>query len=119
MASVAERTSMVLSGRAQGKILLFGEHAVVHGFPALGLTLPLGTALWLSHPGDIAAHVDVPKSAMECTEQIETLVPYLDKAAKDLWQRHPWRVYIQSDVPIGRGLGSSAALTGALAKIVE
>ena len=29
---------MVLTGQAHGKLLLFGEHAVVHGFAATGLT---------------------------------------------------------------------------------
>lgn len=107
---------MVLSGQAHGKLLLFGEHAVVHGFPALGMTLPLTTRVWLSHPGDKTTGPNVPRSTPAHTRCIESLVPYLGKTAKALWQRHAWEAHIQSDVPMGCGLGSSAALTGAVAR---
>lgn len=107
---------MVLSGQANGKLLLFGEHAVVQGFPALGLTLPLSTRVWLSHPGDTLTGSDVPRSTPAHTQLIRTLVPYLGDATQALWQQHTWHAHIKSDVPQGRGLGSSAALTGAVAR---
>jgi mevalonate kinase len=107
---------MVLSGQAHAKLLLFGEHAVVHGFPALGLTLPLSTHVWLSQPGDTITDLNVPRPTAEHTHCIHTLVPYLGDAAHTLWQQGPWGAHIQSDVPMGRGLGSSAALTGAVAR---
>jgi mevalonate kinase len=107
---------MVLNGQAQGKLLLFGEHAVVHGFPALGMTLPLGTRVWLSHPGAASTEPDIPQSTPDHTQCIHELVPYLGETAQALWQQHTWRAHIQSDVPVGRGLGSSAALTGAVAR---
>jgi len=107
---------MVLSGQAHGKLLLFGEHAVVHGFPALGMTLPLSTRVWLSHAGDASTGPEVPQSTPAHTHCIGALVPYLGKTAQALWQRHAWAAHIQSDVPMGCGLGSSAALTGAVAR---
>jgi mevalonate kinase len=107
---------MVLSAQAHGKLLLFGEHAVVHGFPALGLPLPLSTRVWLSQPGDSINDPDIPQPTAEHTQCVRTLVPYMGDAAQTLWQQAPWAAHIQSDVPMGRGLGSSAALTGAVAR---
>lgn len=107
---------MVLNGRAQGKLLLFGEHAVVHGFPALGMTLPLGTRVWLSDPADTVTSSHIPQSTPDHTDCIRSLVPYLGDTAQALWQQHTWHAHIQSDVPMGRGLGSSSALTGAVAR---
>ena len=107
---------MVLNGLAHGKLLLFGEHAVVHGFPAAGMTLPLTTRVWLSHPGDPITDPDVPESTPDHTQCVRELVPYLGDTAQALWQQTTWNAHIQSDVPLGRGLGSSAALTGAVAR---
>ncbi len=105
---------MVLSGQAQGKLLLFGEHAVVHGFPALGLSLPSHTNVRLSLPDQDIGNVPLPRS--DHTELIHTLVSYMGKEAQALWRQFPWHVQIQSNVPMACGLGSSAALTGALAR---
>jgi mevalonate kinase len=107
---------MVLNGQAHGKLLLFGEHAVVQGFPALGLTLPLSTRVWLSHAGDTATTSDVPCSMPAHTEHILALIPYLGETARTLWQQHACQAHIESNVPQGRGLGSTAALTGAVAR---
>jgi mevalonate kinase len=107
---------MVLNGQAHGKLLLFGEHAVVQGFPALGLTLPLRTRVWLSHANDTLTGSDVPRSTPAHTQLIQTLVPYMGDRARAVWQQRDWHAHIQSDVPQGRGLGSSAALTGAVAR---
>lgn len=108
---------MVLNAKAHGKLLLFGEHAVVHGFPAVGLTLPLRTELWLSHGGDGLNASTLPHPTDENRQLVDALVPHMGDAAQTLWQQEPWHVHLHSDVPMGRGLGSSAALTGALARV--
>ncbi len=100
---------MELIGRAQGKLLLLGEHAVVYGHPALGMTLPLTTQVRLRIQEGVAPDHEI--QAM-----VTRLVSYMAPAVQDLWQRHPWQVEITSDVPIACGLGSSAALCGALAR---
>ena len=100
---------MVLTGQAHGKLLLFGEHAVVHGFPATGLTLPLRTCIHLSCDTDASS--TVPNQA----EVVKPLIPYMGPEVLGLWHEHDWHVRVESDIPMGGGLGSSAALTGALA----
>jgi mevalonate kinase len=90
-------------GRAGGKVILLGEHAVVYGRPALAVGIAPG----------VSAHVadgEGPRlvSAVDDDGRGTTLVA---EAAR-LVGLPPARVVVSvtSDLPPGRGLGSSAAL---------
>jgi mevalonate kinase len=93
-----------VDGFGNGKLILVGEHAVVHGHPALAFAVSLGTRVTLrARPGprEIAA-----------PWHDELLERALDVALDDL----PARVRIETTLPIGRGMGSSAALSVALVR---
>jgi len=99
---------MELSGQARGKLLLFGEHAVVYGHPALGLSLPLTTRMVLTERAGAGDS--------ENTRLLTRLVQHWDPRHRENWHRSSWDIRIQSTVPMNCGFGSSAALTGALAR---
>lgn len=90
-------------GSACGKLILFGEHAVVYGHPAIAVALSKETEVILDpRPG--------PTRLVDSWIRDERLDELLKKAlpAEGL------AVRIRSEIPTGRGLGSSAALCVAL-----
>jgi len=96
-------------GAAGGKLILCGEHAVVYGHPAIALGVDRQTRVTVRPvPGalrlrDAEGHrIDDPRLA----EAVRTVLS------------DEWEVRIESDLPIGRGMGSSAALAVALVRAV-
>ena len=84
------------TGSATGKLLLFGEHAAVYGYPALGISLPWRLVLKISPEpgGGLDAHPPLPEqlTAMFGAPSLHALVE------------------IRSQIPVALGFGSSAAL---------
>lgn len=98
--------SRAVTGVGSGKLLLCGEHAVVYGHPAIAMAIDRGTRVRLiPRPG--------PTSPTEPTDD-----PRLQAALRAVLPAEGFAVEIWSDLPVGRGMGSSAALAVALVRAV-
>lgn len=97
-----------VSGKAPGKLILLGEHSVVYGHRALASPVSLGTQVTLE-PFDGPTHL--AKGGLDD--------PRLDRALALALPARGWRVRVQTELPVGRGMGSSAALTIALLRAAD
>ncbi len=101
----SKQNQFKVTASAPAKIHLLGEHSVVYGKPALLSTINL--RIFVTVKG-----ID-PKSEVRKKLRIQTIVEKILKKQlkKDI---PPYELEIKSDIPIGAGLGSSAAISSAL-----
>jgi len=87
---------------APGKMILFGEHAVVFGKPALALAIDLRISAEMTR----SAQYSVNGHAMKKKHH-----SYISAALDQAWGGPPININTASMIPSGSGLGSSAAVT--------
>jgi len=107
---------MAVTGEGSGKLLLFGEHAAVYGYPALGLALPWKTRVTLDENTSLSTWA-LPELNGDESARLHALVSLMFDTFP-LLRKDGYRLTIHSDVPRGMGFGSSAALCVALVKAV-
>ncbi len=91
-------------GTGRGKVLLFGEHAVVYGHPAIALAV------------DRCTHVRLTRRPGPTTVTSPHADPRVRAAVCEVVPEEGLDVEVRTDLPVGRGMGSSAALAVALAE---
>lgn len=96
---------MTARGTGLGKLILCGEHAVVYGHPALAFAVDRHTEVVLE-PTDGPRTLDTGGLSD----------PRLDAALDSLFPAEGLGITIRTTLPIGRGMGSSAALSVALVR---
>jgi len=109
---------LISKATAPGKIILFGEHFVVHGTHAVVCAINKRVSV-TSETNDTAAisiESSLGKAAIPITEDVDTVEkkfrPFFF-IAKEVISDHNFKnginIKIESDIPIGAGLGSSSA----------
>src|SRR5699024_5423491 len=114
----AASSEQTATGVAHSKLILIGEHAVVHGQPAIAIPFPLvGAESEVEYvPGSIKIDSTFYHGPIESAPTalawivmcIKETLNSLNMPAKDLL------IKIKSSIPPGKGLGSSASVAVAV-----
>ncbi|MFH1532725.1 MAG: mevalonate kinase [Pseudomonadota bacterium] len=106
---------MVGRGRACGKVILFGEHFVLYGGTAVAVPLHVAErrVVVASAPSGVRLLEGTSLDGERCESLLEIAVQELG-----LDRSTGLRAEVSGDLPVGMGLGSSAALCVALARAI-
>lgn len=118
---------MQVTASAPGKSILFGEHAVVYGKPAIAVAVDQRVQVEINHGLDSGIHVkidslglsgylDVEKDTMELNKDgvNQGILKFILKALQKVFPQSPsegLEIEVNLQIPVGTGLGSSAAIT--------
>ncbi len=117
--------SRQVTASAPGKTILFGEHAVVYGKPAIAAAVDRRAYVKVERREDSRTHVNVEELGVSGFLDLENqiielekgqnnrkgILEYVLKALIKTDTVDDLEVTINLDIPIGAGLGSSAAVT--------
>ena len=106
---------MSASASAPGKVLLLGEHAVVYGHPALAAALQRGVRIEVAESPEASIAVRSPAGISPPPELLAAALEMADTMGAPAL----FRATIETELPLGAGLGSSAAVGVALARALS
>ena len=107
--TVPDALAMVRTS-APGKVILFGEHAVVYGEPAVALAVSLRFRMRVGPREEGRARVHrIDGHRMDASYHA-----YFKYAVDKYWTGGPLEIRTDSEIPSASGMGSSAALTTSL-----
>ncbi len=104
-------------GVACGKIILFGEHAVVYGYPGIAVPVREVNISVIIKQADSFSYSADRKLYKEEKERLSKLLDFL--FFKLNISRKNLEIIINSTIPIASGLGSSAALSISLIRAIS
>jgi mevalonate kinase len=109
----------MITASASGKIILFGEHAVVYGQPAIAVPVAQVATTVQIEQGSKGIWIDAP--VINLCDDLSTLPTThpIKKVLIDFFElanipQPPLKIQITSTIPIASGLGSGAAVSVAL-----
>jgi mevalonate kinase len=120
-------SSPLAQATAPAKVILFGEHAVVYGQPALAApvsSLRVTATVMPNRVGARGLRIDLPQFAApldvfaDALDQALQLTVRLTLEALGVAQPPDFTVMVRSQIPAASGLGSGAAVSAALARAV-
>jgi mevalonate kinase len=111
-------------GRACGKVILLGEHAVVYGVPAIAVGIDRGARARATpiEAGPSRLHVrgwDIDVDESEPADLACAFRALLDAVRGSIPSLPPRAVDVEADLPPGAGLGCSAAMGVAIARALD
>ncbi|BBM84039.1 mevalonate kinase [Candidatus Uabimicrobium amorphum] len=96
--------------RGYGKIILFGEHSVVYGYPALATSLDVGVLCKIEPHNKYQLNVPCLSLVMNDNDSEHVLGKVFNKILSYFPQKkQACRIDLFPEIPLGAGLGSSAA----------
>ena len=85
-------TSMTIQARAPGKIILMGEHAVLHGCPAIATALGLYCTIKVQPRGDGQIELQLPDLNLHRCYTFQTLLDYVGRVRQSSAQGFAYEV---------------------------
>ncbi|MGX1810656.1 mevalonate kinase [Nocardia sp. NPDC055321] len=120
--------SRIGHGAAHAKVILFGEHVVLYGNPAIALPVPELTATAAARHRRGPVRIDFTGAGPSATAGRMSMSKLdawtIPRLAVSVTCEHlgvpveALGIELHSEIPVGRGLGSSAALAGAVIEAV-